>query len=398
MLVLLIAVTLIVQGLLRGWVAIDLLLSNGIEGQLGGLVHWRVFDGFAGWVALMILAMTDDTDHRARPLVRAVLALGVAAFAGSLLLGDVQNRAIVEIGVAIVLAIAGLLVAGRQVIALAHQSRTGLNIEQLWRAVAAQWVLLWVAAEVTLRVRFRKEGVESEEMARSLLFLLPVIGVGGNVLMAVGIRWWTLLRNETFPGNVRIRAWVVAMAFLNIGALLVIVGSIWARGVAVCGAALMIAAIALYLIGFPRRAWRATAGGWCVPLAFGIFIIALLLMAGELLMERTAVATLYSAAWRHLLASVELFWLIGMGSMALQRQVPARIAAGTTGIASLTRWLVLTGVLAVTAVLLLTLMDRDTIRGLFVGAVLQLAGLLLGTAATLRAARAIHPPSALAAR
>jgi hypothetical protein len=392
-LVMLIAAVLIVQAILRGWVAIDLLLASGIEGELGGLVHWRVFDGFTGWVALMILAMTDEADGRGRGLTRGTLAVGVAAFAISLLLGEVHDRALVEIGVAVILAVAGALVAGRQVLALAKASRQGLNVEQLWRGIASQWILLWVAAEITLRVRFSKEGVESEETARSLLFLLPILGVTPNVLMAAGIRWWGGLREEAHTAKPRVRAWLVAMVFLNVGAVLVIGGSVWARGIGIAGAAFMIAGILLYLIGFPTRAWRAASGAWCVPLAFTGLGLGLLMMIGELVMQRSDVPTLYSAAWRHLLASIATLWLLGIGSLVLARRVPPRIAAGTRTLASISRWLLLLGVLFATGILLAAISDRDSLRGLFLGAALQLAAFVLATAIALRASKGLRSAS-----
>jgi hypothetical protein len=390
-LVMMIAGALIVQGVLRGWVAVGLLMSSGIEGQLGGLVHWRVFDGFVGWVALMILAMTEEEGMRGGWMARAVLGVGVVAFVGSLLMGEVENRAMVEIGVAGVLAIAGALVAGRQVVGLARKSKEGLNIEQLWRGVAAQWVLLWVAAEVTLRIRFWKEGVEAEETARALLFLLPVVGVVVNVMMAVGIRWWGAMREET--GKVRVRAWVVAMGFVNIGAVGVIVGTVWARGVGVAGALVMIAGIAMYLIGFPKRAWRAAAGGGLVAVGFGVLAIGLLMIAGELSMQRSDVPTLYSAAWRHVLTSAQVLWLLGMGSLALAKRVPTRVAAGTKGVVLMSRWMVLAGVVFVAGVLIVGIFERDMVRGLFVGADLELAGVVLGTAVALRAGRGMRAAS-----
>lgn len=395
-LLLLIASTLLIQALLRGWVAGEILIAGGIEGQLGGLVHWRVFDGFIGWIALMILALNDDLGSKGRVPLYATLAAGVAAFSLSLLLGEVGGRAIVEIAVAGLLAIAGTWVALRQIAGLARAGKSGLNIEQLWRGIAAQWVLLWIAAEISLRLRFWKEGVESEETARSLLFILPALGVMPNILMAVGIRWATLWRDDDQKtGNrPRVRAWLVALILLNFGIVCTVIGTIWARGLGVAGAGVIIAGIALYGVGFPTNAWAAVktkGGGWLVPSAFGLLIVGLLMLGIELAMLPSDVKQHYSSAWRHLIGSVELLWLLGMGSIALQRRVPARIAAGTHVIAAISRACALLGVLCVAGIFLLAaLWERDAIRGIFLGTTLQIVGILLAAAITARATLALR--------
>ena len=276
--------------------------------------------------------------------------------------------------------------------ALARKSSEGLNIEQLWRGVAAQWVLLWVAAEVTLRIRFWKEGVEAEETARALAVLAARDGGDGERDDGGGDSLVGRVREETAGGRVRVRAWMVAMGFVNVGAVGVIVGMVWARGVGVAGAVVMIAGIVMYMIGFPKRAWR-TAGGGLVAIGFVVLAIGLMMIAGELSMQRSDVPTLYSAAWRHVLTSAQVLWLLGMGSMALQQRVPARVAAGTKGVALMSRWMVLAGVVFVAGVLILGIFERDMVHGLFVGAGLELAGVVLGAAVTLRAGRGMRAAS-----
>ena len=388
-LVLMVAAALLIQGMLRGWVAGEL-LTAGMEGQFGGLVHWRVFDQITGWVALIILAMPDAGTGRGRILVRWILAAGLTGLVATLLWGEVGGRAMAEIGVAVLLAMAAALVVGRQMIRLAREMQKGLNIEQLWRGIAAQWVLVWVTAEMILRVRFWKDGVEAERMARTRLILLPMVGVSVNVMMAMGIRWWGSLRGRESSTGVRVRAWMVAMAMVNSGAILVIAGAVWARGLGVAGAGLMIASVALYLVGFPRNAWRG--GGLLVPLAFATLILALAMMAGEFLLQPGNVLGLewYSASWRHLLASVEVLWLAGIGGIALRQRVPTLIAAGARGPALASASMLPAGILFTAGTFAMAINDREIIRGLFVGAALQLAGVAVGTAVALRAGRAIQ--------
>ena len=258
---------------------------------------------------------------------------------------------------------------------------------RLSRAVAAQWVLLWIVAEVELRLRLWREGVEAEEMARTLLFLLPVVGVGVNVMMAMGIRWWGAMRGAE-GGRPRVRAWVVSMALVNAGAILVATGVVRARGVGVAGAGVMCVGVALYLVGFPRNGWRR--GGVFVVIAYAILLVALAMMGGELLMERDSVPAVYAAAWRHLLGSVEVVWLAGMGGLALRRLVEERIAKSSFTAASIAGWMVFAGAIVTTMIFVLAMWDREMVRGLFVGAGLQLAGVAVGAAVVLRAGKGVR--------
>jgi len=385
-----IAGALIVQGILRVWVAIELLLTPGIEGQFGGLVRWRTFDQFAGWIGVLILAMAGVSERGKNAWAETVvLAIGLIGMVASLLLGDVGGRAMVEIGVAGLLAIGTAMVAGRQILALARAAgKVGLDVEQLWRGVALQWVLLWVTVEVALRVRFWRDGVESDERARTILFLMPAVAVLPNVMMAMGIRWWGILRGVEL-GRPRVRAWVLAMMTLNVGAICV-VASVWVGWLSVVGAALMIVGVGMYMLGFPAGAWRVRGGGKgsakMAPAAFGILVVGL----GMMMMDGAVQRDLYSAAWRHLLGAVSVLWLIGMGGLALETIVTERLREGTRGVGLLNGLMVLAGVLATGAILIGGIEDRSVVQGLFVGATLQLLGIIVGVAAFLRAGRGLQ--------
>jgi hypothetical protein len=98
----------------------------------------------------------------------------------------------------------------------------------------------------------------------------------------------------------------------------------------------------------------------------------------------------YSTAARHLLAAPIALWLMGMGGMALETIVDERLRLGTRNVA-LAGWMtLLIGVLATGGIFLAAIADKSTVQGLFVGAGLEMLGLVLGLAALLRAARGVR--------
>ncbi len=229
-----ILVTVWIQAVLRLWIASELLLQPTIEKQFGAIVHWRGFDQFTGWITLAILASAEgpavnaSRKNIASRLLQVLIALGVIALSVSLLWGETTGRAILDIAVAGLLAVAALIICWRQMREIARSiagnhadeqsGNRGLNLEQLWRVITIQWVFLWIAAELTLRIHFRVEGVEAEQKARDFLFILPVAGVTTNMMMAVGIKWWSVSSvSEQIAGWPRIRAWLVAIMLVNIG-------------------------------------------------------------------------------------------------------------------------------------------------------------------------------------
>jgi hypothetical protein len=123
-----------------------------------------------------------------------------------------------------------------------------------------------------------------------------------------------------------------------------------------------------------------------VPAAFGMLVVGL----GMMMMDGAVQKDLYSAAWRHLLGAVSVLWLIGMGGLALETMVTERLRAGTRGVGLLSGLMVLAGILATGAILIGGIEDRSVVQGLFVGATLQLVGVIVGAAAVLRAGRGLR--------
>ncbi len=374
------AALLLVQAALRVWIGIDLLTASGIEGQFGALVHWRIFDSFGGWIGILLLATANLSDSRFPRVELFLMPLGLLGLVGASLFGDVGGRAIIEIVVAGLLALGTVIIAFRQLVTLGRSARTvGVDLEQLWRGVTLQWALLWVTAEIALRIKFWRDGIEAEPRARTLLFLLPTVGLLPNVMMALGIRWWNAWRGSP-EKRPRIRAWLVSIAATNIGALLG-VGSLWLGPLAFAGAVFMALGIGMYFVGFPKNAWKESDA---LPLVAAAF---LLLAAGLGMMAfgDTVNRELYSAAWRHLLSGVITLWLIGIGFLAMNSVVNDRLRA--YGVALASALLFLLGLIAATSILLASIQDRSAMQGLFVGAILQLLGIIVGTAAFARSSR-----------
>ena len=375
-----IAALLLVQAGLRVWIGIDLLMATGLEGQFGALVHWRVFDSFGGWIGILLLATASPSDSRLPRAEIFLMPLGLAGLVGASLFGDVGGRAIIEIVVAALLALGTVTIAFRQLTALARSARTvGLDLEQLWRGITLQWALLWVTAEIALRIKFWRDGIEAEPPARAILFLLPTVGLLPNVMMTLGIRWWNAWRGSPNKPP-RIRAWLVSIAATNVGAILG-VGSLWFGPLAFAGAVFMALGIGMYFVGFPRNAWRNSGALPLVATAFVLLAAGLGMMA----FDDTVNRDLYSAAWRHLLSGIPTLWLIGIGFLAMNSVVNERLRARAAALAS--ALLFLLGLVAAASIILAAIQDRSAMQGLFVGAILQLLGIIVGAAAFARSSR-----------
>jgi len=372
---------------LRIWLTARIAFAPGQETESATLVFLRTLDAYTGWAALLILSLVGCHAQRGRgpgrhasrvrnALIPLSLLAGILALTASIFLSDVVTRSQLEIALAFWLALCGLFLIIRQLVALAAHFSTGLNIEQLWRLIAAQWILVWLAAEIFLRIKLRGEGVTANESARNILFLLPTACVLPNILMALGIRWWIALRPATPPQPApHVRAWLLAMLLLNLGAVLLMIPLPW---LGIPGAALMIAATLLYLAGFRRP------GLW-TTLAWTSFILALLLLAGQRLMQLhdTPIRNVYSAAWRYLLTDgLLLTWLLSRGLHHLRTHLAPNLQMRT--LTRLIAFLLILGILTTLLTLLAAISHSDALPYLLYGTIPEAAALLLATAVTLR--------------
>jgi len=218
-----------------------------------------------------------------------------------------------------------------------------------------------------------------------------------NAMMAAGIGWWDQLLRAggekvpsppTPPAAPRVRAWLAALVLLNAGALLLVTRTAW---LGIPGAALEMAAVGLYVLGFPRGSWRGV-GGKAVLAAWGIIVIAL----GALLVERlftlgnqpVAAVRFYAQAWRHLWVAGAVVWLMGMGMVALAR-LPNATRGGVSRAAGLAVGLALAGALLTAGVFLCTAMytgqtQVPIMHWLLVGTAPAAAGLLVAGAVLAR--------------
>ena len=326
----------------RVWLGADLLFRPDVVHRIIALTRWRDLDQFSCWFPVLILALADQfSGGRGKKIIPWLLAAGMLILFAATLLSDDHLKAIMELAASCVLALAAAIVSVRQLSGITSLSSAppapgaprGITIEQLWRLFAVQWTLVWVAAEMFLRFKFRAQGVSSEEGARNLLFALPAFGAGPMTLMAVGIRWWTILRPrlpEPIP-RPRPRAWLIALFAVNLGAIGIVMGTLPGEGkrwFAVFGALPMLPGLAMYVLGFGRGAWKW--GGQPVILGLALFAVGMLMFAGERLNPDTGRGSLweFTAAWRFLAGTgFTLFWLAGIGSMAMRAWALPRLQA-----------------------------------------------------------------------
>src|SRR6185295_11783268 len=100
--------------------------------------------------------------------------------------------------------------------------------------------------------------------------------------------------------------WLAALVLVNVGAMLLVTR---VPGLGIAGAALEMAGVGFYVLGFPRHTWQGSgAGGKVALLAWCVVLIAM----GGLFFERLfalgsqpmPAMRFFTLAWRHL-------WLAG---------------------------------------------------------------------------------------
>lgn len=375
--------------------------SDAQTAGAGAPVFWQVLDPLVGWLALLILALSNRLSYPREKLANAIegagLLLGLVAWWTSAAVPEASGRSPAELAAALPLALVAGALVWRELRAIAAAASRGsgeaggaggMNIEQLWRLVACQWVLVWVAAELFLRFKLRGTGgggggagggVMAHASARTLLFLLPAVGVLPNVLMAVGIRWWGDLVGRPRRLVPRERAWLLALLLQNLGAALVFAGPRWLGAV---GAALMLAATALYLLGFP---FVPGIGAGLFYLAWAWAAAGVALLGLERLMEASGQPVLlhFSAAWRIALTDgLPLTWLLALGVMTLRTRLRATLHMRqlTWAVTSL----ITLGIVLLAATWLLALEDRAWLHWLMAGATVEWAAILAAAVACLR--------------
>jgi len=390
-----------------GWhlsLASDFMLQSSIPQRALTLLRWRLLDQFTGWYALLILFAAENIDAVPPPsgalrrIISAALILGIACtcYALAIAMGAVtfhpagleKNLELITAGL---LALAAAMLVFRQLFSLAQTigERAGFTIDQLWRLLTIQWILVWVAAEVFLRIKFRNAGgVSADERARGLLFALPAFGVLPNLMASGQIRWHGYrLAVLQKPQSFRVRAWIVAMISLNLGAVCIIGSEFAGRWFSVIGAIAVGFGVVMYHLGFPPESRRGA--GRILMASFGMLVVGVLLAAAERIRAGQQVAVLreFGAAWRFLLSpGATILWVAGIGFGAIEAFTPATLQP--SGAKRVAFGMLLAGALAIALCFILAaVIERQWLAWVGVGCVLMWLGLLIGCAVALRSWR-----------
>jgi hypothetical protein len=393
-----------------GWhlyLSADLLWQSSIPQRALTLLRWRLLDQFTGWFALLVLFAGENIDSANPPsrllriILPTLLALGIASNGYSLAsaMGATAPAGMekyVELVTAGLLALTAALLVFRQLFALAGAigERAGFTIDQLWRLVTIQWILVWVAAEVFLRIKFRNAGgVSADERARSMLFALPAFGVLPNLMMSAGIRWQSykialLPQAQTLAEKVRPRAWIVAMIALNLGSVCLIASDFFHAWLSVLGAIGFGFAIVMYLLGFSSDSRRGA--GKMILTSFVLLLLGVLLAASERIRAGQQITILreFSAGWRFLLSpAAPIVWTLGIAASAIGGFIPENLqgrAATTAAFVLLTLGGLLTALFFILAASSGNSLDREWLGWIGLGTILMWVGLLIACAVALR--------------
>jgi hypothetical protein len=309
-------------------------------GQAAVVVHWRQLDALFGWAVFLLWLMTvtglvGGSRQRARiAMVVAVFSLVGVLLSAMAIAWDVwnpgQGSALAFIGerldkiAAIWLALIGLAAVLWELRAVSGDISDGqIHLVHLWRVLTAQWVLAWLAANLFLQLFQRKGDLLGNEGVRQLLFNIPALGLLPNLLMLSGIRLWNLVMRPgpdapavSEPLVPRCRAWILAMILAPLGGILVVLRSPW---MGIFGGGLLLVAIVLYAVGFPRGAWKkigsdrpAPGGLWHLWVwMFFVFAIGVMVLErGASLSSGSSGLAFLGSGWRHLLFVGFGLWLL----------------------------------------------------------------------------------------
>jgi hypothetical protein len=389
-LLLLLAAALLLQFAWRTYLAAQFALAPSIPDRALTLLNWRLLDQFLGPTALILLAFSEYLHARnpSRPfwIVMGIL-LAAALTAVALAIASIPGaEAALEVTAAILLGLCVLVLGPRSLFALSRDiaNRGGFTIDLLWRLLTLQWLLVWVAAEFILRINLRYAGgVSASERARNLLFALPAYALLPNILLSAGLYWLNPARSP----QVRIRSWLTSMFTLNAAIVMLLLGEFANRWWTIGAVPLVLLALLLYPLGFPKGTWRVPANR-LVLLAFATFVLGLILAAVEHArpLDQPALLREYDAAWRFLVGPAVL--VLFLLAPALQWINTAVNAKYRTPVATRTAlFLILAGVFLTPAAFLASLLNRNAVSFTALSTTLLWIGMLLAAAVALRAWR-----------
>jgi hypothetical protein len=292
-----------------GWgVALLLRIALGAHYGIvsGDSVHVHGVAQLWGWMALFIFAVANHLlrQNTSRPaplwLERTAAACIVAGlvlfFAG---LSDTLRAHLPQVDV---LASGFLLLAAILfgVSVIWSLSGAGKSQRRHGFVFLIGWLWVWSASDFILRLRYAQTSAPPD-WARTLLIVLPVLGLGTNAIYGFGIR---LLPGLLNIGRLRPRFLATSLIIHNIGLCLFLVPR---RVPQTCGAALMFIASLLYLIGLDLLRGRPsrpiygidTRGHILIRVAFFWLVCGLAMVLFQ--QFRPDLPHAYSGAWRHAL-------------------------------------------------------------------------------------------------
>lgn len=292
-----------------GWgVSLLLRIAWGIDYGVvsGASVHVHGVAQLWGWMALFVFAVAthllrQNTRRPAPPwlehMAAGLIIAGLLVFFAGLV--EPLRSAVPRINVIASASLAGAAILfGISVI----WSLTGRAKSQRTHGFVflIGWLWAWAGADLWLRLHYASAPVLPDS-ARRLLIILPVLGFATNAIYGFGIRLIPGLLNI---GRLRPRFFSASMMMHNAGLCLLLVPP---RIVRVTGAALMLGASVLYLIGMnglrskPARPIHGVdvRGRILVRVAFFWLICGLSMIVIEQLFP--ALPHAYGGAWRHAL-------------------------------------------------------------------------------------------------
>jgi len=292
-----------------GW-GVYLLLSISVfasyEAAPGQWVHVHGIEQLWGWVGLTIFAVASYLLHQAAKVhppawlgvvLRSAILVGLVLFAVTLVVGPGVLGGWIAVAASSLLLIAALCFTLDMIWSLSGRN---LDAGLLFVLVALQWLLVWAAADVTIRWFFRGQPVPSGD-ARKLLIELPVLGFFTNMIFGFGIRLIPGFLNIT---KLRHRAFLVALPIYNCGLIAFLAApplqriglhALLAAWLGIAAAATMLFGALVYITGLhffrPTQPVRPIhgvdpRGGILIPIAFSWLIISLIMI----LIERMAIA------------------------------------------------------------------------------------------------------------
>ncbi len=272
----------------------------------GASVHVHGVAQLWGWMALFIFAvgthLLRQTTIRPAPAWLELVAAGLIVTGLLLFFAGLSDRLRTILPAIDIIASAALLAAALLFGISVLWSLSGSAATQRRHGFVFLIAWLWIWAGTDLGLRFRySSGSLLPDPARTLLIVLPVLGIGVNAIYGFGIRLNPGLLNI---GRLRPRRFAQALLLHNAGLCLFLIPL---RGVQSAGAASMLTGSVFYLIGMDGLRSKPSRpiygidprGHILIRIAFFWLVCGLTMILAQQIYPELPHA--YSGAWRHAL-------------------------------------------------------------------------------------------------